>query len=384
MAVLNVRKYGDPVLRRRADAVGPITPEIRRTVEDMIETMYDEVGIGLAAPQVGIPLRLMVVTDDESRAARALVNPAIVEGTGQVTAEEGCLSIPGIFAEVSRAAQVTVTARDLDGQPVTHQGRRAPGPRAPARDRPSGRHPVHRPPRSPRRATASSARSRRRASPKTPVLTPSPSDVRCSPASMRVLFYGTPEFALPTLEALLRHHEVVGVVTQPDRPAHRGQRLTPPPVKVRASAAGLPILQPPRLRDPGWAERLHAFRPDVAVVVAFGQILPKSVLDVPARGSINVHASLLPRYRGAAPVAWAIMRGERVTGITTFQMDEGMDTGPVLLDRRPSRSGTTRRPASWRPGWPSSEPTCSSRRWRAWTRSARNLSRTRRPRWPRA
>lgn len=152
---------------------------------------------------------------------------------------------------------------------------------------------------------------------------------------MRVLFYGTPEFARPTLEALLRHHEVVGVVTQPDRPARRGQRLTPPPIKVRASAAGLPILQPPRLRDPGWAERLHAFRPDVAVVVAFGQILPKSVLDVPARGSINVHASLLPRYRGAAPVAWAIMRGERVTGITTFQMDEGMDTGPVLLRSAP-------------------------------------------------
>lgn len=152
---------------------------------------------------------------------------------------------------------------------------------------------------------------------------------------MRVLFYGTPEFARPTLEALLRHHEVVGVVTQPDRPARRGQRLTPPPIKVRASAAGLPILQPPRLRDPGWAERLHAFRPDVAVVVAFGQILPKSVLDVPARGSINVHASLLPRYRGAAPVAWAIMRGERITGITTFQMDEGMDTGPVLLRSAP-------------------------------------------------
>jgi peptide deformylase len=119
MAVLKVRKYGDPVLRRRADEVGPITPEVRRTVEDMVETMYDEVGIGLAAPQVGIPLRLLVVTDDESRAARALVNPAIVESTGQVTAEEGCLSIPGIFAQVTRAAQVTVTARDLEGQPVT-------------------------------------------------------------------------------------------------------------------------------------------------------------------------------------------------------------------------------------------------------------------------
>jgi methionyl-tRNA formyltransferase len=156
---------------------------------------------------------------------------------------------------------------------------------------------------------------------------------------MRVLFYGTPEFALPTLEALLRHHEVVSVVTQPDRPAHRGQRLTASPVKVRAVAAGLPVLQPSRLRDSGWPERLRALEPDVAVVAAFGQILPKSVLDVPARGSINVHASLLPRFRGAAPVAWAIIRGETVTGVTTFQMDEGMDTGPVLLRSTPGPIG---------------------------------------------
>lgn len=148
---------------------------------------------------------------------------------------------------------------------------------------------------------------------------------------MKVLFYGTPEFALPTLEALLGRHQVVAVVTQPDRPAHRGQRVTPPPVKARAIASGVPVLQPARLRDPGWAERLRALGADVAVVVAFGQILSRPVLDAPARGSINVHASLLPRFRGAAPIAWAIMRGETETGITTFQMDEGMDTGPMLL-----------------------------------------------------
>jgi methionyl-tRNA formyltransferase len=147
----------------------------------------------------------------------------------------------------------------------------------------------------------------------------------------RVLFYGTPAFALPTLEALLLHHEVVAVVTQPDRPAHRGQRVTAPPVKTRAAAAGLEILQPPRLRDPEWPDRLRALGADVAVVAAFGQILPRAVLDAARRGSINVHGSLLPRYRGAAPIQWAIMRGETVTGITTFQMDEGMDTGPMLL-----------------------------------------------------
>ena len=129
----------------------------------------------------------------------------------------------------------------------------------------------------------------------------------------------------------MRHHEVVAVVTQPDRPAHRGQRLTPSPVKMRALAAGLEILQPPRLRDPEWPDRLRALGADVAVVAAFGQILPQAVLDAPRRGSINVHGSLLPRYRGAAPIQWAIIRGETMTGITTFQMDAGMDTGPMLL-----------------------------------------------------
>ena len=148
---------------------------------------------------------------------------------------------------------------------------------------------------------------------------------------MRILFYGTPAFALPTLDAVLRRHRVVAVITQPDRPAHRGQHLTEPPVKERARAAGIPVIQPARLRDPEWPERLAVLDADLAVVVAFGQILPKAVLAAPRRGSINVHASILPRYRGAAPIAWAIMRGETETGITTFQMDAGMDTGDMLL-----------------------------------------------------
>jgi methionyl-tRNA formyltransferase len=150
---------------------------------------------------------------------------------------------------------------------------------------------------------------------------------------LKILFYGTPDFALPAFHAVRDAHEIVTVVTQPDRPAHRGQKLTPPPVKLAAQAAGIPVVQPPRLRDPGWPERLRALAADVAVVVAFGQILPQAVLDAPARGSINIHASLLPKYRGAAPIQWAIIRGETTTGITTFQMDAGMDTGPMLLQR---------------------------------------------------
>jgi methionyl-tRNA formyltransferase len=123
----------------------------------------------------------------------------------------------------------------------------------------------------------------------------------------------------------------VAVITQPDKPAGRGRAVTPSPVKQRALAATVPVLQPPRLRDAGWPERLAKYRADVAVVAAFGQILPRAVLDVPVHGSINVHGSVLPRYRGAAPIAWAIMRGETETGITTFQMDPGMDTGDMLL-----------------------------------------------------
>ena len=151
---------------------------------------------------------------------------------------------------------------------------------------------------------------------------------------MRVLFYGTPSFALPTLEALLGAHHVVAVVTQPDKPAGRGQRVAAPPVKERALAAGVPVLQPPRLRDAGWPERLRELGAEIAVVVAFGQILPEAVLDVPARGSINIHASLLPRYRGAAPIQAAIVAGDRETGITVMYMDEGLDTGDALLEKR--------------------------------------------------
>jgi methionyl-tRNA formyltransferase len=148
---------------------------------------------------------------------------------------------------------------------------------------------------------------------------------------VKVLFYGTPAFALPTLEALIESHTVVAVVTQPDRPAGRGRQVTSSPVKARAIREGLPVLQPQRLRDPEWVEPIRALHADVAVVVAYGQILPRDILQAPARGSINVHASLLPRYRGAAPIAWAVIEGAAETGITTFQMDEGMDTGAVLL-----------------------------------------------------
>lgn len=146
---------------------------------------------------------------------------------------------------------------------------------------------------------------------------------------------GTPDFAVPPLEALINSRDkVVGVFTNPDRPSGRGKKLTPPPVKVAAQKAGIPVFQPPRCRGPEVVAQLKELAPDVIVVAAYGQILRSDVLDLPPHGCLNIHASLLPQYRGAAPINWAIVNGEKETGITIMQMDEGLDTGPMLLKKK--------------------------------------------------
>ncbi len=149
---------------------------------------------------------------------------------------------------------------------------------------------------------------------------------------MNIVFMGTPDFAAASLEALLKSDDaVVGVVTQPDRPKGRGQVLTPSPVKLLAQREKIPLLQPLKMKDPEFLQALAAWKPDLIAVTAFGRILPPAVLSLPPRGCINVHGSLLPKYRGAGPIQWAIINGERETGITTMLMDEGMDTGAMLL-----------------------------------------------------
>jgi methionyl-tRNA formyltransferase len=150
---------------------------------------------------------------------------------------------------------------------------------------------------------------------------------------------GTPEFAVPSLSALARTENVTLVVTNPDRPSGRGRTLSPPPVKEEARRLGLPVYQPEKAKHPESVERIAAEAPELIVVAAYGHILPKSILDIPARGCINVHASLLPKYRGAAPINWAVARGETSTGVTIMKMDVGMDTGPILLTREAPISG---------------------------------------------
>lgn len=148
---------------------------------------------------------------------------------------------------------------------------------------------------------------------------------------MRVIFMGTPDFATGTLEEIVKAgHEVVGVVTQPDKPKGRGKTMMPTPVKETALKYNLPVYQPRKVREPEFVELLRSLKPDVMVVAAFGQIITKEILEMPKYGCINVHASLLPAYRGAAPIQWAVINGDKESGVTIMQMDEGIDTGDMI------------------------------------------------------
>lgn len=149
---------------------------------------------------------------------------------------------------------------------------------------------------------------------------------------MRIVFMGTPEFSVPTLKALAAAgYEITGVITQPDKPKGRGKTMQLPAVKEAAIALDIPVYQPQKVREPQFVEILQELNPELIIVVAFGQILPKTILDLPAYGCVNVHASLLPKYRGAAPIQWAVIDGEKVSGVTTMQMAEGLDTGDMIM-----------------------------------------------------
>ncbi len=148
---------------------------------------------------------------------------------------------------------------------------------------------------------------------------------------MKIVFMGTPDFAVPALEALVKGgHQVIAVVTQPDKPKGRGKGMAMPPVKEKAMEFAIPVYQPAKVREEGFFRQMRELSPEVIVVAAFGQILPKAILDLPQYGCINIHASLLPKYRGAAPIQWAIINGEKETGVTTMMMDAGLDTGDML------------------------------------------------------
>ena len=151
---------------------------------------------------------------------------------------------------------------------------------------------------------------------------------------MKVIFMGTPDFAAASLEALIdSEHEILAVMTQPDKPKGRKGELTPPPVKTIAVEKGIKVYQPVKVREPEFVEIIRDYKPDVIVVIAFGQIIPESILEIPKYGCVNIHGSLLPKYRGAAPIQWAVLDGEKESGVTSMLMDRGIDTGDILLKR---------------------------------------------------
>jgi methionyl-tRNA formyltransferase len=157
-----------------------------------------------------------------------------------------------------------------------------------------------------------------------------------NPRKMRIVFIGAGEIGVPTLQSLMQstEHELVGVITQPDKPAGRSQKLAAPAIKIALLQTSIPILQPQRIKSPDAIEQLHAWKPDIIIVMAYGQILPAAVLQIPRLACLNLHASLLPRHRGAAPIQAAILAGDRESGITVMYMDEGLDTGDILLQSR--------------------------------------------------
>mgnify|MGYP001359433818 CR=1 FL=1 len=301
-----VKGADEPVLRTPAQPVARVTREIRQLLDRMAATMYAADGIGLAAPQVGVSKRIIVV--DVGDGLIELINPEIVRRGEEVEAAyEGCLSLPRLLAEVERPTSVQVTGLDRRGRRIWIEG-----------DGLLARCLQHEIDHLDGVLITDRARK--------VVELPPESD-------LRVVFMGTPAFAVPSLEELLqRQVRVVGVITQPDRPQGRGLEPAAPPVKAVAAEYGIPVLQPERL-DEAVVEQLRAWRPDLLVVVAYGKILPAAVLQVPRLGAINVHASLLPRHRGAAPIQWAILAGDAVTGVTTMWMDEGLDTGDIILQR---------------------------------------------------
>lgn len=304
--VRKIRTVGDPVLRKKAWPVRHINRSLETLIDDMLETMYMAEGVGLAAPQVGVSKRIIVI--DVGEGPVELINPEIITTEGEGLGTEGCLSVPGKAGEVPRASRLRVSGLNREGKRVWYE---AEGLFARVLqheiDHLDGVLFIDR------------AERVWDVPPET---------------ELRIVFMGTPEFAVPILEKLVvKGCMVVAVVTRPDRPRGRGQRLRASPVKEAALRWNLPVLQPERPGDPSFLEELAGLRPDVIVTAAYGRILPPVLLELPARACLNVHPSLLPLYRGPAPVHRALMRGEECTGVSIMYMSEEMDAGDIVLQR---------------------------------------------------
>lgn len=304
---MEILTVGAPVLRRKAKPVRRVNQSVRDLLDAMLRTMYAADGVGLAAPQVGIGKRIIVV--DVGDGPVELINPEITHAEGEQTGTEGCLSVPGKAGEVRRAKTVRVTGLDRHGRRVWLEG-----------------------------SDLLARALQHEIDHLDGILFIDRADrVWDVPpeTTLRIVFMGTPEFAVPFLQRLVAAHcEPVAVVTQPEKPRGRGMQAGPSPVKEAALACGLEVLEPEHLRDNAeFLEALRSLRPDVIVTVAYGKILPREILELPRLGCLNVHPSLLPRYRGAAPIHRALMNGDQLTGVTVMRMSEEMDAGDIVLQR---------------------------------------------------
>lgn len=304
---MDIVMHPDPRLRQRARPVKRINRSLRDLIDRMAATMYKANGIGLAGPQVGVMERIFVV--DIGDGLKEFINPEILEASEeQVELWEGCLSIPGLRGLVSRPARVRVTALDRHGRRfwvdadewlarvIQHEYDHLEG-------------------------VLFVDRASR--------VVELPPETR-----LKVVFFGTSAFAETVLEHLIDHDVVPRlVVSQPDRPRGRGQAVSPSPVKRLALEHDLEVATPTRLRDEAFAERLKSLEPDVIVTAAYGRIIPEPVLAVPKLAAVNVHASLLPRWRGAAPIQRALMAGDDITGVSIMHMAPELDAGDVILQK---------------------------------------------------
>ena len=324
----------DPVLNTVCDPCEPGDKSLKKLAKQMAKAMYGNDGCGLAAPQLGVTKRLVVVdcdVDSDEREPIVLVNPVLVETQGDPVVEgEGCLSCPGISVPIARPPWARVRYFDLDGEEWEIEGDGLLGRCLQHELRPSGRHHHVR---ARRPAGAHPSPARLRAGPRR--RREAGRDLRraAGALAMRVVFMGTPAFAASILEDLAQQHEVVAVYTRPDAVRGRGRKLVPSPVKLAAEGLGIPVLTPKTLRDEAALRKLASFAPDVVCVAAYGAILPPAALAVPRYGCLNVHASLLPRWRGAAPVERAILAGDEETGVCVMRMEEGLDTGAYCVCR---------------------------------------------------
>ncbi|OGY25791.1 MAG: hypothetical protein A2Z24_00465, partial [Candidatus Woykebacteria bacterium RBG_16_44_10] len=306
--ILPLARHSAPIWKQKFKNISKISPEIKKLVADMRETLELTSGVGLAAPQVNAPLRLFIV--DYGRLKEVFINPKITSyGKEADSIEEGCLSVPRVRGEVNRVVRIEIDYIDLNGvrKKATLSGYFA-------------RIVQH------EYDHLSSVFYTDRVVDKKSLYTYKP---------IKIVFFGTPEFGaiiLQTLygQQLVGEYSIDLVVTTPDKPAGRGQQSTHSGVKKMAERFKLPVATPNTIGDKKFVSLLKKLEPDFIVLASYGKILPKEILSIPKKGALNVHPSLLPRYRGASPIAAAILNGDKSTGVTIMQMNEKLDEGDIL------------------------------------------------------